>query len=99
MSINAVPSVGSTGLAVNQARLEVAAQHIATAVSDGLNRRDAGEGGGDGAEAALRHAEQTSRQLAQDIANQRVALYHFQASVGVIKSGDAMPGALLNLSA
>lgn len=99
MSINAVPSIGSTGLAVNQARLEVAAHHIASAVTDGLNRHDTGAAGGHGAEAALRHAEQAGRQLAQDIASQRVALYHFQASVGVIKTGDAMTGALLNLSA
>lgn len=102
MSLNAVPAIASTGLAANQARLEAAARHIANAVTDGFHRQDAAAstpGGGGNADAALRHAEQAGRQLAQDIATQRVALYHFQANVGVIKSGDAMPGALLNLSA
>lgn len=101
MSVSSLPSVASAGLAVNQARLEVSAQHIAAAANerphrDPLPQVDAAR---PGAEAKLRDAEREARQLSQDIISQRVALYNFRANVGVVQTADQAMGTLLNLSA
>lgn len=101
MTVSSLPAIASSGLAVNQARLDVAAHHIATSVVDTTKRASPPkvDPADPGAEAALREAERNARQMAQEVVSQRVALYNFKANVGVVQAADQAMGTLLNLSA
>ena len=101
MTVSSIPSMASSGLAVNQARLDASAHHIAAATTERPQRESVPkvEAADPGAEAKLRDAEREARQLSQDIISQRVALYNFRAHVGAVQTADQAMGKLLDLSA
>jgi flagellar basal body rod protein FlgG len=107
MSTSSLPAIASSGLAANQARLEVAAHNIANANTANFRRQEViqqarAEGGVDftrRTEQAAQVEQAEQGRLEQDLVNQHVALYNFQANVLTSRAEGSMVGSLLDMSA
>jgi flagellar basal body rod protein FlgC len=109
-ALMALPQAAASGLAANQARLDVAAHHLANAATAQYRRQEVLQQTqpGSGVQVALRTAAATvpgvhegpnESHLEQDMVDQRVALYHFDANLRSLRTQDSVLGALLDLSA
>ena len=102
----AVPQAAASGLAANQARLDVAAHNIANAATAQYRRQEVLQQTqpSSGVQVALRSAGATvpgvnEGHLEQDLVDQHLALYHFDANLRSLRTQDSVLGALLDISA
>ena len=104
MSLSSIPAVASTGLAVNQARLDASAQRVANmatlrASPDPAPSPPPASTAPDPERAGrLRQADRETQQITHELISQRVELYHFKANVGVVQTASQAMGTLLDLA-
>lgn len=103
----ALPTIASSGLAAAQARLDASANNIANVATpnyrpQAVAQTARAEGGVDTQlrqlDAQSADGASTSR-LEEDLVNQKVALYNFQANVLTLKAEGSMVGSLLDCTA
>ncbi|KAB0572841.1 flagellar basal body rod protein [Ideonella dechloratans] len=105
--MSTLPTIASSGLAAAQARLDASANNIANVATPRYRREDVvqstrASGGVDAQPRQLDaqgEAGASTGQLTQDVVNQKVALYNFQANVMTLKTEGSMVGSLLDCSA
>jgi len=105
--MSTLPTIASSGLAAAQARLDASANNIANVATPSYRREDVVQStrATGGVDASLRQLDPqgdegaSTAQLTQDVVNQKVALYNFQAHVLTLKTEGSMVGSLLDCTA
>lgn len=105
--MSTLPTLASSGLAAAQARLDASANNIANVPTPSYRREDVVQStrATGGVDAQLRQLDAqgedgaNTAQLTQDLVNQKVALYNFQAHVLTLKTEGSMVGSLLDCTA
>jgi flagellar hook protein FlgE len=105
--MSTLPTIASSGLAAAQARLDASANNIANVATPRYAREDVVQStrATGGVDAQFRQLDAQgpdgarTDQLTQDVVNQKVALYNFQANVLTLKTEGSMVGSLLDCTA
>lgn len=90
-----------SGLQAAQTRLQVSANNVANAQTEGFQRevvqQQANPNGG--VSTRVEKLPEPGADLATDLVEQKMAAYSFQANLKVLKTDEAMTGSLLNTQA
>ncbi|HJV60227.1 MAG TPA: flagellar basal body protein [Albitalea sp.] len=99
--MNSPASIARSGMNAALLRLDAAANNIANQGTPGYRRQSVLQQAqpGGGVDTSIAQAAAPGENLAEDIVQQRIASYSFQANLRVIQTQDHMLGALLDLHA
>ena len=97
--MNSVTSIALSGLGAASLRLDAAANNIANGLTPDYRREQvaASADAGGGVSASIVQADAAGGNLAQDMVDQMVAAYVYEANLGVIRTQRAMMGTLLDI--
>ena len=99
--MNSIPSISLSGLNAAQTQLRVAAHNIANLNTADFHRQEVTQStqSGGGVRAEIGRAGSAGHNLEADIVQQLEARNSFQANLFVFKTGNAVLGSLLDISA
>ena len=99
--MSALSAIGSSGLAASQARLDVSAHNVANVATPNFRPQEVvqSQQAGGGVQAEVRTSDAQETRLEQELVEQHVALYNFQANVLSVKTSGAVVGSLLDCTA
>ena len=99
-------SIGLSGMRATQSRLDASAHNVANAQTPGFQRQQVTQTAQTGAgglsaqvgqeTASLAQGADGSNRLAEDMVEQRMSLYSFEANLRTVQTQDAMLGTLLD---
>jgi flagellar hook protein FlgE len=96
--MNSISSIARSGLQTAQMQMHVAAHNIANAQTAGFQRQGVARQtqSGGGVSAQVTQAAQPGGDFVQDVVQQIVAMYTFQANVVTLQTEQKMLGSLLD---